>query len=209
MEPLTPTTELEAVNAILSVIGELPLRDLTQTDGNADATMALQALRLATKIVQGRGWQFNTDLNFLLYREPDGTILVPANAVRVAKADGRWDQDAIAFTERARKLWDRANNTFVWALDIYCDITRLFDFADLPEAARAYILEKATKKFQARDLGSQTLDAFTQADIADAMVVLAEYDLDTDRHNFLTGSQSVQGIWARNDSAPVRFGGDG
>lgn len=64
---LAPTTELEAINAMLSAAGEAPLdagTDLSATD-QPDVQNALNILRDATREVQGMGpWKFNTEFGF-------------------------------------------------------------------------------------------------------------------------------------------------
>ena len=59
---LSPTTKLEAVNTMLTSIGEQPV----QTDdfaGLSDAAIAAQILDNVSRAVQSRGWIFNTDLD--------------------------------------------------------------------------------------------------------------------------------------------------
>lgn len=195
MNSTTPTTELEAVNLMLSVIGELPVDDLRLAETNADVKMALQLLRSATRALQVKGWQFNTNLAVTLDPMPDGTIRLPTNAVRCVPADDV-AQD-VRFVIRGQKLWDQKSNTFTWTQSVVADVTILLPYEELPEPARFYIAEKAGQRFQARSVGSETLAAFTREDLQDAAVVLADYELDAGDWNFLTGNSSVSGIWAR------------
>lgn len=195
MDLTTPTTELEAVNLALAVIGELPVDDLRLADTNADVKMALQLLRAITRKLQLKGWKFNTDTNRMLYRDPDLTIPLPAGAVRCVPSDRAFNQDGVDLTIRAQKLWNRTTHSFVWDRDLACDVVYLFPFEDLPEAARNFISEKLGQKFQASTVGSETLHAFTEADLSEAATVLADFELEDLKLNFLNGSQSVVGIW--------------
>jgi hypothetical protein len=64
---LAPTTELEAVNAMLAAAGEDPLDDGTNlaTTTQPDVKMALDILKDATREVQGMGpWKFNTEFGY-------------------------------------------------------------------------------------------------------------------------------------------------
>ena len=195
MNSTTPTTELQAVNLMLSVIGELPVDDLRLAEVNADVKMALQLLRSATRALQVKGWQFNTNLAQTLDRAPDGTIRLPDNAVRCVPAEDV-DQD-VRFAIRGQRLYDLKNNTFVWDRDVVVDLTILLPFEDLPEPVRYYLAEKAGQRFQSRTLGSETLYAFTREDLQDAAVILADYELDAGGWNMLRDSSDVAGIWMR------------
>jgi len=195
MNSTTPTTELEAVNLMLSVIGELPVDDLRLAETNADVKMALQLLRSATRALQVKGWQFNTNLAVTMDPMPDGTIRLPVNAVRCVPADDVV-QD-VRFSIRGQRLWNVKTNSFTWDTSVVADVTVLLPFDDLPEPVRYYLAEKAGQRFQSRTVGSETLYAFTREDLVDAAVVLADYELDAGDWNFLTGSSDVAGIWAR------------
>lgn len=63
---IVPTTELEAVNAMLAAIGEAPLPAGTDlaTATQADVGNALNILRNSTREVQSMGWKFNTEFGF-------------------------------------------------------------------------------------------------------------------------------------------------
>lgn len=59
MTTQTRTTELEAVNTILSTIGEAPLNTLTGSLP-VDGTIAKNVLSEVAREVQSQGWHFNT-----------------------------------------------------------------------------------------------------------------------------------------------------
>lgn len=65
---LTATTELEAINAMLTGIGEQPLPTGTDlaTSTQSDVAMALGILRDISREVQSMGWKFNTEFGFEL-----------------------------------------------------------------------------------------------------------------------------------------------
>jgi hypothetical protein len=56
----TSMTELEAVNVLLTTIGEAPVNTLT---GNqvTDVTVAKQVLLEISREIQSQGWHFNTE----------------------------------------------------------------------------------------------------------------------------------------------------
>lgn len=55
---ITAITELDAVNEMLSVIGESPVNTLENLQ-NIDAINALRILRAINRQEQARGWSFN------------------------------------------------------------------------------------------------------------------------------------------------------
>lgn len=191
----TPTSELEAVNLMLSVIGESPLSTLDDVTV-VDAVLARQVLSEASRAVQSRGYHFNTEVNFPLL--PDATtkeISVPTNTLRVDTVYPDQETDAV---NRGTKLYDRLNHTFQFTKGVKVDLVLLLSFDQLPEAARYYIAVKAARMFQARTVGSESLFSFTAQDEKDARVTFVKAEGGTADHNILTGSWSVNRILQRS-----------
>ena len=76
MTTLQPTTKLEAVNVMLTSIGEAPVNSLIS--GLEDAELAETILESVNKETQSKGWIFNTDLKVTLGLNADNEI-VPIN----------------------------------------------------------------------------------------------------------------------------------
>ena len=79
---LSATTKLEAVNIMLSTIGENPVNSLTS--GLVDAELAETILGSVSKAVQSEGWNFNTEKKVSFIAEISGHIILPANILRAA-----------------------------------------------------------------------------------------------------------------------------
>ena len=60
---ITPTTELQAVNTMLSTIGEAPVNSITGTT-TVDVSVAKNILDETSMSVQSQGWNFNTHTNY-------------------------------------------------------------------------------------------------------------------------------------------------
>lgn len=194
MAIVTPTSELEAVNVMLSAIGEAPvssLDDLTLID----AVLARTTLEEASIEIQTRGLHCNTEINYPLIPTVDGEILVPANCVRIDTTDVSSDIDV---TQRGNKLYDRTKRSFTSFTDkLYVEMVLLFPFNDLPQHVKRYATVKAARRFQARFVGSDTLAAFTQVDEQEALVEFERTEALNEDSNILTDSYDTYKIISR------------
>lgn len=190
----TPTSELEAINLMLSVIGESPLSSLADTTV-VDAVLARQVLSEVSRAVQTKGWHFNTEKAFPLL--PDAStkeINVPLNTLRVVTVYPDQGTDAV---HRGKRLYDRQNHTYQFSKGLAVDMVVALPFDELPESARHYVAVRAARVFQARTVGSDTLYAFSAQDEKDALVAFKKAEGVTGNHNMLTGSYSVARILQR------------
>jgi hypothetical protein len=162
---LTPTTELEAVNAMLAINGVSPIEqeDLDADPiERADVEMAVNLIRLVAKDVQSKGWHFNTD-RLVTLTPTAGNIAVPSDALRVKKSRTEEQRD-MDIAHRHGNLWDRVNNTATFSDPVQVDIVRALDFEDMPETARRYVFIVAGRRFQEQTIGNTELSGFGQKD---------------------------------------------
>lgn len=176
---ITLTTELQAVNSMLTAIGESPVNSLSD-DLLVDVAIARDLLREINVKVQTAGWHFNTEEEYPLLREIDNTINLPGNTLRV-DAKG-YNHPNIDVVQRGLKLYDRRNRTYAFNETIKVDIILGFDFEETPEYFRQYILTRAARVFGVRMVGSSELEGFTMRDELDARAVLLEAEGDTADH---------------------------
>ena len=195
----TVTSKLESVNVMLTAIGESPVNTITSST-TTDVSIALQILDNVSREVQSAGWHFNTDTNYTLSRNTTNHIELPANALRVDTSNSDAHLDLV---ERARKLWDRENHTYVLTKDIKVNITWLLEFTELPETARRYITIRATRIFQDRMLASETLHRFHQVDEFQALSALKEHEGDTRDHSVFD-NYSTYRIIDRENYQPMK-----
>ena len=189
---LSPTSELEAVNIMLSTIGEAPIN--TFEESSADISIARNTLSEVSRAVQLEGWQWNMEDNFPLI--PDAQtrkIRLNPSIVRVHFRE----PDAREYVIRGGYLYDRVQHTFEFPADfkICVTITLFLSFNDLPESARRYITIRAARVFQERVVGSGTLTSFTQLDEARARATMQAEERRYDRPNLLKGSLPATGTW--------------
>jgi hypothetical protein len=70
---LTATTELEAVNAMLSGIGEAPVASVdTAVTTQQDVAMAVAILRNVTREILRHGWRFNSEYGWMVPKASSG-----------------------------------------------------------------------------------------------------------------------------------------
>lgn len=169
------TTKLEAVNIMISVIGESPVNTLSGTSVPVTVTQAVHALDETSKAIQSEGWHFNTEYDYPLV--PDSVtsrITLPVNTLKV-------DLDPEIYTDsdpvqRGLKLYDRKNHRDTWTKDLKAIITFELEFEELPEQFRHYISVKSARIFAARFLGSREIEGFALRDEIEAKARAIESD---------------------------------
>tara|TARA_R110000824_G_scaffold105995_6_gene250577 strand:+ start:3201 stop:3779 length:579 start_codon:yes stop_codon:yes gene_type:complete len=173
---LTLSTELEAVNTMLSAIGEAPVNQLDTTT-NAEARIAKQILDEVNRDTQSRGWHFNTEPDYTITRTGANELQLPSTCVRFDVKNS--DYPDIDVVQRGSKLYDRKNHTFIFSQDLKGEIMLLLDFTDLPQPARTYIVARSSRIFQDRVVGSPEMLRILAADEATAHAGLKDFDGDT------------------------------
>lgn len=192
---ITATTELDAINTMLSTIGESPINSLDGAAGVVDAVVAQQVLREISIQVQEEGWHFNTEENVRLIPDlVNQNITLPANCIQCDSTGKDADRDV---TVRGNRLYDKKNKTFTFDNSIEVDMIILLEFNDMPQAARHYVMIRAARVFQERVIGSQTLGSFTEKDETRARAALERMESGTANHNMMSGSTYMQRILRR------------
>lgn len=180
------TSELDAVNWLLSIIGEGPVSNLEDT-GLIDVASAQDDLRQLSRQVQMKGWHFNSEDALSLPLDVNGEIPVGANwlSVKATQRDGR---DVVM---RNGKLYDRRKMTSVFDTPVEVRLVYFLPWEDLPEHARNYIKVLAGEKFQKSRVGSTTLHQLSQEDVARARVDFLREDASHRQINFLYDNPSM------------------
>lgn len=190
---LVPTSELDAVNLMLSTIGEAPINDLSAS-GLGDVSAAKTRLHNVSRKVQTEGWHFNTEIDYELSPTVDGFLILPSNTL---KCDTTKEYNDMDVAWRGSKLYDRKRHTFVFTDPLKVELVIFLAFEELPESARNFISIKAAREFQSSVLGSPDLEAFTQDDEYEARALLMDAEGDSADNNMLSGSYSVANILER------------
>ena len=156
---LTPTSELDAVNTILGVIGEAPVNSL-DIPGLASVDVARQILHDVSREIQSQDWEFNSETSYELPLSIEGFIYTPPNILKIDVTD-TWLQKYLP-VQRGTRMYDRKNHTYVFPEVIDFDVVFFLPFDELPEQLRRYVTIRAARVFQRRFLSSDSINAFTE-----------------------------------------------
>lgn len=197
---MTPTTTLEAVNIMLSSIGEAPVNSLAS--GLVDAEMAETILNATSREIQSRGWKFNTEKKFRITPNTDGEILLPTNTL---KADINQSTRELDLVQRGNKMYNLISHSYKVGTTVELDLVVFLDFELLPEAARHYITIKAARVFQDRTVGSESLHGFQERDEVSAMIEMKDAEGDTGDYTIFD-NYAVARVLDRTISTPISRG---
>lgn len=175
---MTPLTELEAVNIMLSAIGETPVNSLTS--GLVEAELAETILGQVSRSVQTQGWSFNRDIGVELPANNNGEVPLPNN---VLSADSINVYNSRNLIQRGQKFWDRKELTYIINESVKADLVYELTFTDLPPIARSYITVRAARIFQDRIVGADTLHGFQKTDEDQALIALKDAEAEMQDHN--------------------------
>jgi hypothetical protein len=189
---LTPMTELDAVNLMMTVIGEAPVSSLS-VSGLSEVAIAQQILNEVSRETQEKGWGFNTEDDYELAININGEIVVPPNVLRIDVEES----EGLQLVQRGTRMYDKENKTYIFTESHKFQLTFMLDFEEIPQAARHYIAVRAARKFQKRMVGSQLLEQFTADDEMMALASLQDMDTDVEDYNILTRSPASIAILGR------------
>jgi len=184
-------TKLDAVNDILSVIGEPPVDELPS--GIPDADLAEDFLDRIERNTQARGWWFNREDEVALEPDVDGHVLVPSDVLK-------WEpyEPGTRYYVRAGRLYDPDTKTDVFTEAVKVNVIYRISWDDLPIVFQAYVVAAASRKFQDRVLGSQKNHQFERPDEQAALIQLNEEETLQTKANSMRDNYSVGEIANRH-----------
>lgn len=193
-QALTPgrTTLLEAVNTLLSVIGEQPVNTL-ETQQITEARWAESTLLEFHKEGQTRGWSWNSELAYEFPKDASGQITVPTNLVSFAPDAYEW---AGRFQLRGQRVYDRQQRSYSIGSDVAsplkADVVWLLSWDDSPEAYNRWTTIRSARVFSGRVLGDSNSVRYTAMDEQQALIELQRVELDQAQANSLTGGPGLR-----------------
>lgn len=187
------TTKLEAINQMLSGIGQAPVVSLDVA--NPEISIAVDILEQVDREVQGEGWHFNTEVAYPFMADTSGNISVPSNVLQLS--DNKFANNQKYQTVlRDGRLYDKIKHTYTFTAGsvVKCDVVWKFDFEDLPQVFQDYITQRATRVFAGRVLGSQEMVTFNAQDEALLRGNCLAYDTSSSDVNIF-GQESGQNLY--------------
>lgn len=179
MTTQTRTSELEAVNTILSTIGEAPLNTLSGSLP-VDGTIAKNVLSEVSREVQSQGWHFNTHYKVTLARDTDNKIPLATNIVRVEIDPRQYSKISYDVVQRNNFLYNLAKNEETFDTNFKdATVVYLLSFDEIPEQAKRYITIRSARIFHDRTLGANTIHKFSQEDEAKSLSILKQAESHT------------------------------
>ena len=173
---MSTTTKLNAINTMLSAVGEAPVNNLTSV--TADVRVAESVLDEVSREVQSMPYHFNTVQNVELAPDSTGQVNLASNVVRVDLEDDNLSSSH-DIVIRGTKLFNRKTNSYNFTQTLKYTVVSLMEWDFLPEPAKRYIMIRAARIYQDRVLGSEKISAFTRGATLAALVGLREFEMDT------------------------------
>jgi hypothetical protein len=186
-------TELQAVNEILSSVGQAPVTTLEQS--NPDVAIAYQTLNEITREVQADGWTFNREYEYPFKPDVNNEIVIPNNVIQLSLSRSQAQYGNKSAVRRSGKLYERNFHTFDWGQDVvYCDVIWAFDWTDIPLTIQNYITARAATITSTRIMGDENLYSMLQQKEAVTRAQALEYDCNQG-HNTFFGSPEGQNYY--------------
>ena len=198
----TRTTHLEAINTMLSTIGEAPVNSLTGSLPT-DASMAKNILDEVNREVQSGGWKFNTSYKATLSRDTNNKIPVANDVMHIELnplLESKSSNDPVI---RGSFLYNLAKETFIFDKDFEnVQIVHLLDFEQIPEQARRYITIRASRIFHDRTLGANALHRFSRQDELVSLSILKQSEASVADHSIFNSYDQYNTV-TRNRSYKI------
>lgn len=194
------TTKLQAVNTLLSIIGEAPVNSLVPPL-TGDTSLADSVLDEISKEIQGEGWSWNTMLYDKIPLDTNGHSSLPSNTLAVRFNPVSYPSQR--FVLRGVKLFDRVRNTYdlrgslgvaltgTTQSDLVAEIIEELAWDDIPETGKRYVMIRAGRIFSNRAITSTSIEAYTQEDEENARQILKRTEDMAQNNNFISGPDDL------------------
>jgi len=173
---MNETTRLEAINTMLSCIGESPVSSLSGT-ATADVAIAQNILNEVCRDLMSRQWSWNFKKKQTLSPDTSGKIAIPSSWVRV-------DHPTKDYAKKGQFLYNLEDETDVFAGSVDdLEAVLLLEWDEMPETARRYCMIRAGRTMAARMVSSEKAVSFTERDEMQAFMVLREFETEQADYN--------------------------
>lgn len=190
--PLTLTTPLSAVNAMLRTIAQEPVTQLEPSQ-SAYADKALGHLIDMDLMVQSKGMEANREYSWPLSMDSNFKVPVPDQALRIDASYVSGEKRRLS--QRGGFMYDRSRRTFSFSGqgEVTVDAIIRLPYEELPQPARTLIWALAAQRFQMHEQTSSVVDRVEQNHIRMAQTIFEQHEDEVDPQNGIDGNLSVQG----------------
>lgn len=193
MATLGKTSKLQAVNQMLSFIGEAPVNSLEDAGGVGDVSLAERTLDEVTVEILSQGWHFNTNYDVIHTPDANKQIVLSDTVLRIDTKVGVYGNMDVSL--RGNKLYNRADNSYEFdESEIKTTEVMSLPWEDLPEAARRYITLRSARLFQDRAVGAEDLREVGMREEMSALATLREYDSEASDYSVFDGTLPLKTI---------------
>lgn len=174
------TTKLEAINTMLSCIGHMPINTLAGTQSSFTVS-AQTLLDSELQRIQLRGFDFNTEEDYVLTPDVNGYIRIPDNMTKIEVNQIYLNR----YVVRGGKIYDKEQHTFKISEPLTATVVFSLEFEEVPEVVRRYVMMSASYKFVKRELGSQAVCVYTQEDLMEARADMYNHEIDIGNYSMI------------------------
>ena len=161
------TTKLEAINTILQIIDEEPINSLND-ELPLEATTAIHNLEEVSREIQSKGYDFNTEYDFPLPPNLDGTITLPQSTLSFDIPKQSINGGGIDYIQRGVRVYNRTDRTFIINKTLKAMVVSFLNWDDLPEQFRKWITIRTARITAARTVGDQATVSFSMQEEMEA-----------------------------------------
>jgi len=186
-------TELSAVNSILGAIGQAPISQLKDpttgsiTNDNPEIQFIYNLLRDANIDTQSEGWHFNRERHVKFNKDANNKIAISNDIVKIDLPDN-WFRRHYNFVRRGGFLYDKIEHTDVFTDmpdEIDLDVIRLYNYEDLPQVFRRYIIYRASRVAATQLVANPQLVQLLAQQEALSRAALMEYECNQGNHSMM------------------------
>ena len=175
-------TELSAVNSILGAIGQSPQTTLNYT--NPEVGFIYNLLRDSNVDAQNEGWHFNTEHHVEFTPDANKKIPIADTVLRLDVTDG-WKDYTRNVVKRNGVLYDRVDHTDEFDDSVFCDVTYLYTFINIPSVFQRYIIAKASTRAATQLVNNTQLVTLLGQQELVARAACLEYECNQGNHSYL------------------------
>ena len=108
-----------------------------------------------------KGYDFNTEYEFPLPPNLDGTITLPQSTLSFDVPKQSFNGELKDYIQRGVRVYNRTDRTFIIGKELKAMIVSFLNWDDLPEQFRKWITIRAARITAARTIGDQATVSFT------------------------------------------------